>query len=139
MAGVAEEPTGTAALDPVGEDAEFQIEYIEEEMEEEPFTDDEAVEVAVHDQTPDVLKSVAKPHASLPAKPEEPPASSPAKPEEPPASLQAKPEEPPTPEDCKKEFVKGTFQDWYLNHWTSNSVFFLTSPMSNTGRTPSLL
>ena len=105
LAGVAVESNGTRAPDPVGEDAGYQIEYVEEEIEEEPPTDDETVEVSGHDQNADILKSVAKPlHGT---------------------DLPAKPEEPKTPEDCKKEFLKGTFQDWYLNHCSSLDLCFI--------------
>ena len=94
LAGVAVETIGTVAPDTAGDDTGLIVEYIEEEMEEEELTDDENVEVSAHDQSRFVLEAVAKPTApNVLLKSEEP-------------------REPQTPEDCKKEFNKGTFQDW---------------------------
>lgn len=87
--------TAVSSVPTGGEDSDFEIEYVEEEVEEELPTDDDSVAVLQHDQR------------------QEPDTASRGKkiteyPEHPKVEEYVQPPSPQTPEEIKQEFVKGT-------------------------------
>ena len=109
-------PGVAAAVAPVptgGDNSDFEIEYIEEEVEEELPTDDESVAVLQHDQRQEPDTSTKKNISEFPVHPK--------------VEVYCQPPSPQTPEDCKQEeFVKGTHKaSCFFEPFKYHIVFFL--------------